>query len=421
MTEVVVIGSGFAAVAAASAAVTGGAAVTLVRGRAGASSFWAGAVDVTPWDELARAGHVGGAELRGPAVSREVELFLRALGDYRIVHEPEPAPRLATVAGVVRQAAGHDLGLLDLARLDGREILVPRADRAGWDADSLVRSLAVAGVGRVRAVSCPVLRYDEEHTIADGDLAARHDDPARLAWLVERLREQLARSGQRAAFLLGPWLGIERARAAELSERVGAPVGEALSGLAGTAGLRFESARDRWLEASGIRVIDGWATAVEAMKARVSVVLEGVEERLSGDAVVLATGGLVGGGVVFDPPEHGSGAEGIRKARSPFRLGLELAGAHVASGLDFGVLGAAEGPVLDRTAWPLGLDAGALERCGVQPDADGGIARSVFAAGDVVFGARRTLVTAIASGLRAGAAAAAGHHLTSTVSRAAAS
>src|SRR6185295_18811801 len=95
-------------------------------------------------------------------------------------------PWLATMAGRIRPARGRDRALLDLAPLEGAVVLVPRADRATWDADALAATLASDPFGRARkiafhAIDLPVLRYDDEHRIGDADLAARHDDDARLA------------------------------------------------------------------------------------------------------------------------------------------------------------------------------------------------------------------------------------------------
>lgn len=408
--RVVVVGAGVAGVAAAFEASRGGAQVTLLRGGVGASALGAGAADETPWDELERAASVTGAELDAHPLAAEVRAFAEALDLWTVADDGAPMPRLATTAGVVRSARAHDRALLDLHTCRGRKLLLPRAERAGWDADSLVRCLQ-AGLSpadeiELEAVGAPVLRFDEERDIVDVDLAARHDDDARLRWLASSLRAEVERHGQDAvAVLLGPWLGAARPRAHALGELLGVPVGEALAATAGSAGCRFERARDALLERLGVQCTAGWVERVEQVGAsRPRLVLRGGEP-LTCDLVVLATGGLIGGGVRYAPPEHGAPAEGPRKVRASLALSPAVEGARLSFGGDHGPASSTLGPVLDQTAWPRGPEDGALERAGVLVDHRARVAPGVLAAGDVVFGARRTLLTAVASGLAAGRAA----------------
>lgn len=409
--RVVIVGSGLAALAAAFAASRGGAEVTLVSGGVGASALYAGAVDDVPWDELERSAEISGAPLEARPLPAELRGFAEALDLWRVAADGAPAPRLATTAGITRSSRAHDRALLDLCACRGRTVLVPRAERAGWDADSLVRCLrgAVGPADEIElaAIGAPVLRFDEERDIVDVDLAARHDDDARLAWLASTLEPEVERRGRASvALLLGPWLGASRSRADALSARLGVPVGEALSATSGTAGARFERARDALLDKLGARVVAGWVTRVEGGAAKPRVVLR-AGEPLACDVVVLATGGLIGGGVRYAPPEYGAPAEGAKAVRPPLTLSPEVAGAHLSFGGDHGPASSTQGPVLDERAWPRGPEDGALERCGVWVDERGHLAKKVLAAGDVVFGGRRTVLRAVASGLAAGRAAAA--------------
>ncbi len=409
--RVVIVGSGLAALAAAFTASRGGAEVTLVSGGVGASALYAGAVDDVPWDELERSAEISGAALEARPLPAELSAFAEALDLWRVAEDGAPPPRLVTTAGITRSAQAHDRALLDLGTCRGRTVLVPRAERAGWDADSLVRCLrgAVSPADEVdlAAIGAPVLRFDEERDIVDVDLAARHDDDARLAWLASTLAAEIERWGRASvALLLGPWLGASRSRADALSARLGVPVGEALSATSGTAGARFERARDALLDKLGARVVAGWVTRVEGGAAKPRVVLR-AGEPLACDVVVLATGGLIGGGVRYAPPEYGAPAEGAKAVRPPLTLSPEVAGAHLSFGGDHGPASSTQGPVLDERAWPRGPEDGALERCGVWVDERGHLAKKVLAAGDVVFGGRRTVLRAVASGLAAGRAAAA--------------
>jgi glycerol-3-phosphate dehydrogenase subunit B len=319
--RVVIVGSGLAALAAAFAASRGGAEVTLVSGGVGASALYAGAVDDVPWDELERSAEISGAPLEARPLPAELRGFAEALDLWRVAADGAPAPRLATTAGITRSSRAHDRALLDLCACRGRTVLVPRAERAGWDADSLVRCLrgAVGPADEIElaAIGAPVLRFDEERDIVDVDLAARHDDDARLAWLASTLEPEVERRGRASvALLLGPWLGASRSRADALSARLGVPVGEALSATSGTAGARFERARDALLDKLGARVVAGWVTRVEGGAAKPRVVLR-AGEPLACDVVVLATGGLIGGRCSLRPARirrAGGGRQGREAA-----------------------------------------------------------------------------------------------------------
>jgi glycerol-3-phosphate dehydrogenase subunit B len=399
--RVVVVGAGIAGVAAAWSARQQGREVTVVSGGAGASALGSGAVDDVPWDELARAARLLG-EPRVHPPSPEIAAFVEALGLWDV--PVTSRPRLATVAGRLRPARGRDRALLDLARLEERAlVLLPRVDRAGWDADALAASLASAGKLVFRAVDLPVLRFDGEHRIADADLAARHDDEARLAWLAARLREGLAFSPGAAAVLLGPWLGAASPQAEALSKLVGVPVGEALVGVGSPAGSRFEAARDRLLDALGVDRVRGRVTRVDDLGGRLSVSLAGGGKELHAGAVVLAIGGLVGGGVTYAPPEHGAGADLPPRGRVPFALSLEAGVVLSPGGAGrMEMVASLHGPELDTTAWPEGDRPGALEAVGVQCE---GVraAPGICAAGDVVAGRPRTVLEAVAAGIAAGA------------------
>jgi glycerol-3-phosphate dehydrogenase subunit B len=413
--RVVVIGSGWAGLAAATAAVEGHASVVLVDGGAGASALGPGALDDVPWEERARADAVGVplvATEERPESGRGADLAWIAGvlggGAYQVVAGGEPLALLATTGGRVRPARGHDAALLDLARLpEGSRVIVPRADRPGWDADALARTWSAEPHALARrlafdAVDADVLRFDDERRLPDADLASRHDDPARLGWLAERLREAVGPGGA-AAVVLGPWLGQAPGRAAALSRALGLAAGEALAPLATTAGLRFEAARRPALEAAGVRVVHGRARAVTRVDDGLRVALA-MGEPLAADAVVLAIGGLVGGGITYAPPEHGAGPEGADVVAAPMRASVAC-GVRVELRGEVGPGSSTFGPALDDVAWPTGASPGALEQAGVRADdvaRAAGLAGALFAAGDAVARRPRTVGEAVASGRRAG-------------------
>ena len=407
--SVIVIGAGAAGIAAAWSARRRGALVTLVSKGAGASSLGGGAVDDVPWERLARAARELGADPIAGDLDADVFEFSSALGLWALPPSGAPRPRLATVAGIVRPSRGHDRSLLNLELLRGTTVLLPRADRAGWDADAIAAGLAGDPFARARelrfvAVDAPVLRLVDEARIGDVDLAARHDDEARLDWLGDRIREAALAAeagGVRAGgVLLGPWLGARASRAGELSVRSGLPVGEALMGVGSPAGQRFASARDRLLESLGVTILPARASSASFINDRALVSLEGTAALLEADAVILALGGLVGGGVVYAPPDSLADADLPPRAGVPFTLSLS---ADVMLGGRSGALGVTSslhGPELDLSAWPMGDRPGVLEDVGVL--CQGVVAApGLFAAGDVVAGRPRTLLDAVASGIRA--------------------
>ncbi len=407
--RVVIVGGGVAALAAAHAALGRGARVTVVHRGAGATSFFSGAIDDLDWSEREAAADLLGHTPAAGAIEADVHELVASLAGWDLALEGERLPRLVSTAGIVRTARGRDRGLLDLGSVLGRTVLLPRAPRAGWDADTLVRSLRAENPGvQLQVVEAPVLRYADEARVSDADLAARHDDGARIKWLAARLAPFVARIGaERAAVLFGPWLGIQEERAGALSLALGCPAGEALHAGSGVPGLRFEVARDAWLSRAKVEVIRGRAKSAarrdEGGGFRVEI--DG-RDPISCDAVVIATGGLVGGGIVYDPPEHRSGPEGPEKMRSPFRSAVEIEGARVAAQAAAGPASSSFGPVLEGTAWPRIGAPGALERAGLLVDASAACAPGVFAAGDTVHDAPRTILSAIRSALRAGAGAA---------------
>lgn len=388
---VLVIGGGVAATAAALAATRAGASVTLLDGGAGASMLSTGAIDLIPWQD---------AEAARTPVPAETRSALQALGGYVL---DEGGTSIVTTAGVVRPAAGRDAALLNVSRLAGQRIAVVRCARPGWDANAF----ALAWGPAFEPLDAVVLRHTGEDVLPDGELAARHDDSSRLGWLADRLREALATAGGHwTGIVVPPLLGVQRARAHELSERVGIRCGEAAGLPGGAPGLRFENARDRTL------------AACEATHARVRVrsvhrsagtwrAIGEAGSSFDGAAVVLAIGGLVGGGLEYAPAEATLATALPQSARRPMRLTLDAAVTLGAYGRPLEVSRSLFGPPPEAIARPFARDP-LLDRAGILAGDDGSAssAPGIFAAGDVVADAPRTWLAAVSSGARAGAAAA---------------
>lgn len=380
--SVAVIGAGIAGTGAAWAAARGGADVVLFDGGPGASLLATGALDFE-----AQAG----TEL--PA---GIAAFLDAFGGYRVA----PNVRLLTTAGVVRSAAGHDASLLDVSAANGGPVGVVDCDRPGWDA----RALARAWGDRFEVVEASVLRHTDERVLPDADFAARHDEPERVAWLGARLREARgARSGRLAALVLPPCLGQRRARARELSEVAGIACGEAIGLPGGPAGLRFENRRDEVLAGLRVRHLRARVHQVARPKRHWQILDDHYVVEVA--AVVIATGGLLGGGIEYRSPTMVDVIE-ARTPPAPLRMSLACPLVVGVDGKPLEPASSTYGAVPEGLAWPSAAHP-LLERAGVLLDGEGrGPAPELFAAGDVVADAPRTWLRALSDGLRAGAAAA---------------
>lgn len=108
--------------------------------------------------------------------------------------------------------------------------------------------------------------------------------------------------------LLPPVLGLESAAKvrARLEAALGIPVAEALGTLPSTPGLRLDGALRRWLARIGVTLRRARVTAVDTADCAVHI----GEERLDADAIVLATGGVMPGGLTV----AGEGLAGLRVA-----------------------------------------------------------------------------------------------------------
>jgi glycerol-3-phosphate dehydrogenase subunit B len=379
---VIVIGGGFAGVAAAWAASRAGARVVSIHDVSGASSLYSGIAD----------GEQPSAEAR--------ELGAR-LG--LVIAE---APRaIATREGIVRASIGRARAVLDLESVAGGRVGVIDVGRDDFDAELLARSFEAsdwaARTGtRFGVVRANVLASGSERRIGPYDLACVFDVEARQSALASALDTSVD------AWVFGPWLGLETDAAARLSQKLGRPIGEVSSPPGGAAGARFENARRALLTELGVECV---RARVDAVKGGASgelpfeVALEG-DVKLAARAVVLALGGVLSGGIEL--------ASADAQPPRACRLSLD---ADVSLDLD--------GEVFDGVSSLAGMSfqtfgLGAIERVGVRADGEGRLRRGarLYAAGDVIASRPRTVLAALESGIRAGRSAALGRSEASAAS-----
>jgi len=375
--KIAVVGAGAAGTGAAWALANAGADVVVVHDRAGATALHSGALDFEPW-EKARAG------------------FQPTAAEQALAHELGwvIAPcRLATNAGVLRPAEGRDRALLDLDSFAGKRVALPDFVRDDWDAELLCRSFSSSAwaqrTGTRFAPRSLDLGIEIERSSSSYDFAEELESEAVRARLVAAVD---AARADVDAWLFGPWLGLTpravEARLAALS----VPIGEVLSAPSGVAGARFEAARDLLFAAKGIAQVRTRAVALSRGASGIELELDGAPAQTV-ERVVLATGGVLAGGVVLVNPEPG-------RVLQSFALSLACDAT-----LEQG------GQSIDDVSTLYGVDftrRGAELLEGVGVGVDGAAVRGVpgvFAAGDVVADRPRTLLSALRAGIRAAAAA----------------
>ncbi len=269
----VVVGAGAAGIAAARAArIDGVPTVVLVSAAGGATEASAGWIVARDASRVSvELGWLAGVGLRSP-------------GTYRF----------ASTSGVTVDAVSGHATLLDLHSLAVTDTIgVADVDTGpGWSSAIVARSLSAIVPNAVRVVApATPLALGNRYAIA----AQAMDTPGRVDGLCESFRSSVAGC---AALLFPPVLGLRNDDvAARCSKKLGVAVGTCGADAGDAVGTWVVAALGRSLD-ERVQRITGTARITGGQGGR-GYVRVGHQE-WSADAVVLATGGLAGGGIVFD-------------------------------------------------------------------------------------------------------------------------
>jgi len=421
VNEVLVIGGGMAGAIAALSAQRAGARVLLVRRAYGATALSSGAVDVAP-DPTAPGGDLGAhlipiqhaaeelarvrplhpyAVLRG-SLGRLGEALGFAQLQLASVLSPmgERNLLLPTPAGTAKPTAlaQHSQVGADLASLPDRFAVIGFRLFPQFDARLVAAGLrqAMASLGRrpePQVVAVDFWREVEDALRSPYELAERLEQPGAVERLGQAIRAAVPEGIE--TVLLPPILGRHGARLAErLSASCGLRCVETVATSPSVPGVRLQEALDQALAAGGITVLEGEVAPV-AFAGGPFPLTDG--RSIPADAVVLATGKFIGGGIVrerhFFEPVFGlpvfAGAKVLGEQFVGDLMGERVVSEHLAF---------RAGVRVDASLQPLGVDGKA-------------VSPHLFAAGSVIAGYdpavdKSGLGVAIFTGYLAGEAAA---------------
>jgi glycerol-3-phosphate dehydrogenase subunit B len=332
MPDVVVVGGGVAGCWAAASAAAAGARVTVVRRALGATAVSAGPIDFVPpleagdaagWlGRLARTDRehpyvAGGVAPSVGELTEEAGRLADALGGAGLaVHLSLQAPMLlAGITGQVRlagmapalQAAG------DLGRLTGRTVAVagigglarfdPGAVAAAIDERRLGWPAPLRAIALSLHPELPGLAPEVAADLDDATLARALEAPGGAEALGAALAGAL-KPGSVELVLLPAVLGLEDP--ADVADRVATTAGVAVAELVtsppSAPGWRLQRACERIAATAGVTTVSGTVTGARTTGAgNIEAVILASGEAVACDALVLATGKYLGGGVVADP------------------------------------------------------------------------------------------------------------------------
>ena len=325
-TDVIVVGSGLAGLMAALAAARQGREVRVISEGTGCLAIGSGCVDVLgyapdgsrvddPWAAMQRLAPAHPYSLLGPdkvraALEALVEtaarhgLGLRAAGQGGTPCNTRVPTIMGTLKPTYLMPDTFDPDVLDRAR----RVLVAsvsgfRDCRPALIIDQLRR---YPGWADKEYFPCliPTPFEDAYRALNALDLARAAERPGGRDWLVGSLKD---RANGCDLVLLPPICGRHAASslARELSETLGCPVVEMLAIPPGVGGLRIRDALLRELAALGVEMVENanviGAGMAEGNCLSLDISSTGRNYALKARAYVVATGGILGGGLLLEP------------------------------------------------------------------------------------------------------------------------
>jgi len=324
-----VIGGGLAGCWAAATAAASGARVTLVRRALGATATSAGPLDFVPPAEAADPAawlarlprtdptHPYVASGAAPSIeeleaeAERLSLALAAAGLPVRASLRNPL-LLGAITGQVRLAgvAPETQATGDLQRASGRSVaVVGVAGLARFDAKAVAAALDERRLGWPAPLRAAAVTVAPELALITPELAADLDD-ATLARAIEMpggaeaLGAAIAQAIRGADLALLPAvLGLDdpESVAARVAAAAGLPVAELVTSPPSAPGWRLQRACDRVVADAGVRLAASAARTVTTVDGHATAVTVANGDMLPCDAVVLATGKYLGGGIVADP------------------------------------------------------------------------------------------------------------------------
>lgn len=325
IVDVLVVGSGMAGLTAALAAARQGRSVRLLAAGMGSLAISGGTIDLlgyvngkavdNPWQGMARLPEEHPYRLLGEENVRAALQFLRSALEKQgwpmrpaTVDGEERNTRLPTIMGTLKPTWLLPAGLAPRALQSARRVLVVSVEklrdcRPGLVIDQLKRYKDWADREYVQAL-LPSPFGEAHRSISALDLARLADRPQTRHWLPDALAPF---AGTCDLALIPPLCG-SRADAdfqRVVAEAVGCPVAEMCSIPPGVGGLRLREALLRALRGHDFALVEN-ATALRAelegdVCAALAVSASGQIRRHAARAFVMATGGILGGGVTLQP------------------------------------------------------------------------------------------------------------------------
>ena len=337
MSQVTIIGSGTAGVAAALAAKQGGAEVTVIAGRPGATALVSGAWDIA----LSQRSRWITDWQAHPSPREEIVQLIaeNSLHPYARLRSLAGDTDLATLLEEVLQQLATGLSHPPIGSLEKGQVLITPLGSVKWTAfadpaQGAGNLLPIRG-GKLLVVGIPGLAtfpislltsvlgqvlpagvFDQiqnawveieglpQHSLSPFALAERLEEEATLVALIKELQPLVQREAP-THLLLPPVIGIDQApeRIARLSRELKVSCFESLATVPSVPGLRRHRALTQLLANSGVIIKSGKVVDPRCEGGRVcELVIEenGKQETLPVERVVLTTGRFLAGGIKRD-------------------------------------------------------------------------------------------------------------------------